>query len=68
MTIKSLTEELAIIDQTMRELDDRRTRISNQLNFPAVRNHLPSNVLQFPERITVSRSAPNAGGDADDTA
>jgi hypothetical protein len=63
MTIESLTEELDIIDQTMAELDDRRTVIINRMADSSDRHDLPSNVLQFPGRVQVRRSSRGASGD-----
>jgi hypothetical protein len=61
--MKSLTEELEIIDQTMAELDDRRTTIINRLADSSDRHNLPSNVLQFPGRVSVRRSPRGAAVD-----
>jgi hypothetical protein len=63
MTMKSLTEELEIIDQTMAELDDRRAAIINRMADSSDRHNLPSNVLQFPGRVTVRRSPKGSSGD-----
>ena len=60
MTIKNLAEELEIIDQTMAELDDRRTEIINRISD---RHDLPSNVLQFPGQVQVRRSYRGASDD-----
>jgi hypothetical protein len=65
MTTRSLTEELEIIDQTMAELDDRRAEIVRRIVDAPERNDLPSNVLRFPDRVSVKRSPREAGGDTD---
>jgi hypothetical protein len=62
MTIKSLAEELEIIDQTMAELDDRRTAIINQMANSSEPHDLPSNVLRFPARVTVKSPPRSSDG------
>ena len=63
MIDKSLTEELEIIDQTMAELDDRRSAIINRMADSSDHQDPPSNVIQFPTRVKVNSAPRSSTGD-----
>jgi hypothetical protein len=57
VTQRTLHEELATVDEALAALEERRTNIVNRIGACNSLGRDSSKILQFPYRVTVTRSA-----------
>lgn len=62
MTQRTLHEELATVDEALAALEERRTNIVNRIGACNSLGRDSSKILQFPYRVTVTRSARGPAG------
>jgi hypothetical protein len=63
VTQRTLHEELATVDEALAALEERRTNIVNRIGACNSLGRDSSKILQFPYRVTVTRSSRGPAGD-----
>jgi hypothetical protein len=63
VTQRTSHEELATVDEALAELEERRTNIVNRIVAGNSLGRDSSKILQFPYRVTVTRSSGGPAGD-----